>query len=317
MNCFISIVIPVYKIEAYLPQCVDSLLEQDFGSFEIILINDGSPDNAGRICDEYARKDSRIRVFHQENAGVSSARNRGIEQARGQWLWFVDGDDYVHKNALSTLEEAARAEGENCTCIAFGASHDVLPKNHDFLFHNTTHLNARDALIRLCQGQFSGVLWDKILKTDAVKANGIAFNPRLGFGEDRLFLFCFLAFAGNGVTYLPQNLYHYSNMRPGAMNSLAKGYNPKYLGRIAAFEEMLSIAENMQLRNILSALRYNYLMAIIVHVRNMKRFCVDDKAQLEKLRTSAKQQYRFADFRWKRKGVYIRSFLFIRFGIIL
>ncbi len=89
----ISIIVPIYKAEKTLKRCVDSILEQTFDDFELLLIDDGSPDKSGEICDEYARSDSRVRVFHKENGGVSSARNLGLDNARGKWVMFVDSDD--------------------------------------------------------------------------------------------------------------------------------------------------------------------------------------------------------------------------------
>ncbi len=100
----ISIIIPVYNVESYLHQCVDSVLAQTYRDFEVILVDDGSPDNCPRICDEYAQKDSRVHVIHQINSGVSAARNIGIEHAKGEWITFVDSDDWVSKNYLENFE---------------------------------------------------------------------------------------------------------------------------------------------------------------------------------------------------------------------
>lgn len=104
----ISIIIPVYNVEKYLPKCLDSILAQTFTDYEVILIDDGSPDGSGAICDAYAQKDSRLRVIHQKNAGVSTARNNGIEHARGEWITFIDSDDWVEPAYLSNfrLEES-------------------------------------------------------------------------------------------------------------------------------------------------------------------------------------------------------------------
>lgn len=95
-----SIIVPVYKAEAYLHRCVDSLLAQTFTDFEVLLIDDGSPDCIGEICDAYAKKDARVRVFHQPNGGVSVARQRGVENAKGEWITFVDADDCLPQKSL-------------------------------------------------------------------------------------------------------------------------------------------------------------------------------------------------------------------------
>ena len=99
----ISIIVPVYKAEKYLSECIDSIISQTYENFELILIDDGSPDNSGKICDEYAEKDKRIKVIHKENAGVSSARNIGLDNASGEYIAFIDSDDFVDKQYLEKL----------------------------------------------------------------------------------------------------------------------------------------------------------------------------------------------------------------------
>lgn len=109
MTPFLSIIIPIYKIkESYLRECFDSLLAQDMKDFQIIAVDDGSPDQSGDICDEYAQKDERVIVIHQENAGVSVARNAGIKAASTEWITFVDPDDWVESNHVSTLYNAQK-----------------------------------------------------------------------------------------------------------------------------------------------------------------------------------------------------------------
>ena len=99
----LSIIVPVYKVEPYIHKCVDSILNQSFTDFEIILVDDGSPDNCGKICDEYAQKDERVKVIHKENGGVSSARNLGIDEAKGEYISFIDPDDWIEKEMYSEI----------------------------------------------------------------------------------------------------------------------------------------------------------------------------------------------------------------------
>ena len=98
-----SIIVPVYNVEKYLSTCVESILSQTFNNWELILINDGSTDYSGIICDEYKKKDTRIKVFHTENKGVSAARNIGLKNAIGEWIAFIDSDDYMEKNWLEVV----------------------------------------------------------------------------------------------------------------------------------------------------------------------------------------------------------------------
>ena len=100
----LSIIVPVYNTEKTIRQCVDSILSQEYNDFELLLIDDGSKDASPAICDEYARQDDRVRVFHKENGGVSSARNLGIDNAQGEWITFVDADDYITSNYLVNID---------------------------------------------------------------------------------------------------------------------------------------------------------------------------------------------------------------------
>ena len=105
----ISVIVPVYKAEAYLHACIDSILSQTFSGFELILVDDGSPDGCGAICDDYAARDSRVRVIHQKNQGQAAARNHALAAAEGEWVCFVDSDDAVHPQMLERLRQPQRA----------------------------------------------------------------------------------------------------------------------------------------------------------------------------------------------------------------
>lgn len=127
----ISVIVPVYKVEPYLHRCVDSILGQTYTDFELILVDDGSPDNCPAICDEYAEKDSRVHVIHQENGGLSAARNAGIDWAfansDSEWLSFIDSDDYVHSEYLERLLNTAKEQCADlvfCTLTAFTEGDD-------------------------------------------------------------------------------------------------------------------------------------------------------------------------------------------------
>ena len=109
----ISVIVPVYNVEKYLQKCVDSILNQTFSDFELFLVDDGSPDNCGIICDEYAKKDNRIIVIHKKNGGLSDARNVAIDRAKGEYLTFIDSDDYVAENHLESLYKALMNNGSD------------------------------------------------------------------------------------------------------------------------------------------------------------------------------------------------------------
>lgn len=124
----ISVIIPVYNVENYLHECVDSVLNQTYGNFEILLVNDGSTDSSGKICDEYLEKDDRITVIHQKNGGPSKTRNTGLENATGKYIYFLDSDDYIEKNTLELLVDTAEA---NCADLVFFDAHSFADNGDD------------------------------------------------------------------------------------------------------------------------------------------------------------------------------------------
>ena len=131
----ISVIAPVYNTEKYLPRCIDSILAQTFTDFELLLIDDGSKDNSGAVCDEYASKDERVRVFHKENGGVSSARNVGLDNAKGEWITFVDSDDWIAETMYQEMYELATLENADivyCDINMVFSSHQIVWKaaNH-------------------------------------------------------------------------------------------------------------------------------------------------------------------------------------------
>lgn len=113
----VSIIVPIYKVEDYIRECIDSILAQTYSDFELILVDDGSPDSCGRICDDYAKRDNRIKVVHKVNGGLTSARNAGLEVAKGEWIMHVDGDDWIEPDMIESLIQAAQATGAD---LVFG-----------------------------------------------------------------------------------------------------------------------------------------------------------------------------------------------------
>ena len=169
INPKISIIVPVYNAEKYLNECVDSILNQDFTDFELLLVNDGSKDNSGHLCDKYAHKDNRVRVFHKENGGVSSARNLGLDNAIGEYIVFIDSDDYVDVNYLSILMSVGESDLVVTGYEGFGYKIDT----YSFSFENTKYSGWQ---ISICLSQYMNsipfrVPWDKRYKTDIIKKN--------------------------------------------------------------------------------------------------------------------------------------------------
>ena len=123
MNDLISIIVPVYNVEQYLDRCVKSLLQQTYKNLEIILVDDGSPDRCGQMCDNYAKLDSRVLVIHKENGGLSDARNAGLSHAHGEYIAFVDSDDYIEADMISELYNACH--NQDADIVVCGRRHQL------------------------------------------------------------------------------------------------------------------------------------------------------------------------------------------------
>lgn len=176
----ISIIVPVYKVEKYIHRCIKSILFQTFSNFELILIDDGSPDKSGIICDEYAKKDKRIKVFHQKNGGVSNARNNGIEHAQGTWISFIDSDDYIEKAYYEHLIQFSNNDwiiGGFKTELHIEKLKKISYSETDFGEFWDSHFH------RL----YSTVPWGKLYKKEIIQNNHIQFDTQIRLGEDLIF----------------------------------------------------------------------------------------------------------------------------------
>lgn len=178
-----SVIVPVYNAEKYLHRCVDSILVQSFTDFELLLINDGSKDNSGKICDEYAAKDSRIRVFHKENGGVSSARNLGLDNAKGDYIMFVDSDDYMFPQMcehMVTTIESKNADLVVCGTTESGGGYWRPVADKDY-----TLIQLKDNFVELLHSELLSPPWNKIFKRAIIGEE--RFLEGVSFGEDLIF----------------------------------------------------------------------------------------------------------------------------------
>lgn len=184
-NPMISIIVPVYKVEKCIERCIDSIICQTYRNIEIILIDDGSPDRSGEICDEYAAKDDRIKVIHKVNGGVSEARNLGISMAKGEWIYFVDSDDWVDTNLIASFAECITEKVD-----LYFISHVIETENSETvnrIYDNRTFDKKEDAIEYLYNKGGLGVTWNKLFKSRIIKDFNIKFNLSLNTYEDELF----------------------------------------------------------------------------------------------------------------------------------
>lgn len=242
----ISVIVPVYNAEGYIHRCVDSLLQQTYSNFEIILVDDGSPDGSGFICDEYARKDSRVRVFHKENGGVASARQLGIDNAKGEYTIHADPDDWVEPTMFEELyNKAKEADADMVIC--------------DFLVEEkgrTTYRiqrptdNSADAVLNdLLFHRIHGSLWNKLIKRDCYSKFNVSFVGGLNYCED--YLVCVELLQGTiKVAYLNKAFYHYDQIVNS--NSITRNYTLKiYRQRVLFIDELKKTLNEKYIEGIL------------------------------------------------------------------
>lgn len=280
----VSFVIPVYNVEKYLDRCIGSIVNQTYKNIEIILVDDGSPDNSPAICDKWANQDDRIKVIHKKNAGAGMARNTGLDNAKGDYIFFIDGDDYVCTQIAEKC--LINAEIHNSDVVIF-SRYDSFEDGKQIkksirtekLFFN--HNDIRDELIPAMLNYKLGIgmsIWSKMYKTETIKKLNKRFvSEREFFSEDVYFGIDFFSDI-EIVTILNENLYYYSVRG----NSLSRGFNPNRHQKqndyfyIKTIE--LAIKKNLS-KKVLESIAVRYHMYSIA---NMKQIIVADIGKRKK-----------------------------------
>ncbi len=210
----VSVIVPVYKAEAYLKRCIDSILAQTFTDWELLLVDDGSPDRSGEICDEYAAADSRIRVLHKENGGVSSARNLGLDNMQGEYVTFVDADDWID---IDTFE----------ICM-----NEIICKRLDVLQYSWKRVNDKGQVLMqkiiksdvlgvedfMNNANFNVCVGGSFIKADIIRERQMRFNVKLKLAEDQIFILTALSFAQR-IQAIQNPFYNYFYNSDSATNN--------------------------------------------------------------------------------------------------
>lgn len=217
----VSIVVPVYNVEKYLPKCIDSILSQTYTKLEIILVNDGSIDNSGKICDAYAKGDDRITVIHKENRGVSAARNTGLDKASGKYIAFIDPDDYVENNIIALFVNTYETQDTDLVISNYFSetmkgdtilSQDILEIETKY-YQNKSELG--NSIVKLWDSQHLMYnLWNKLYSKEIIDRNAIRF-PLRNLSEDIYFNMMYLQYVTK-MNVIGKPLYHYVRLREGA-----------------------------------------------------------------------------------------------------
>ena len=232
----ISVIVPVYRVEAYLDRCVESIRSQTVTDFEIILVDDGSPDRCGQICDRYAAIDDRIRVVHQENRGLSGARNAGLETARGEYLCFVDGDDEIDPGMLKSMEHAICSDAYDLAICGYRrfAGDEAIPKTET---ESRGEPLTEKALWEEVFGRLSNAAWGKLYRRERI--GELRFPEGMIHGEDLIFNLQYLTRCKKGVI-LNAPYYHY-RIREDSITGSA--FRESRFDEIAAKDAALKLIE--------------------------------------------------------------------------
>ena len=284
MDDLISIIIPVYRVEKYLEECLNSVINQTYANLEIILIDDGSSDRCGQICDEYAKKDERIEVIHQENQGVSNARNHGIEMAKGKYITFVDSDDYLDQDYIKYLYDEItkfNADISICGTLDIDEKNNILKRSKKF----EKTLNLQDAIKEMLKEKYyNSVIWAKMYQAELAKK--AKFNQNLRIAEDLDYIYKILGMSKVVRVNTGTCLYYYRSRNDSATTNV---YNENWEKEIEINKKIINDCEknlkSIELYAIRRYMRINYtcMMKILRNNQNDEQYKILQKNVMEYL----------------------------------
>lgn len=226
----ISVIVPIYNAEKTIRKCVDSLLAQTFNDFEILLIDDGSPDQCGAICDEYAKQDNRIRVIHQENQGVSAARQCGMDHAQGDYTIHADPDDWVEPEMLEELHKKAKEDDADMVICDF---FENTYKGQKYIKQQPSSLD-RKVILKELFTRLHGSCCNKLIRLESFKSNKVRFPDGINFCED-LYVNAAILLSDVRISYLNKAFYHYLKNNS---DSLSRRYDENSENQNVALREI-------------------------------------------------------------------------------
>ena len=266
----ISIIVPVYNVEKRLDRCIDSLVTQTHRNLEILLIDDGSKDRSGQICDEWAQRDHRIRVIHKPNGGVSSARNMGLEAATGDYIAFVDSDDHVKAEMYDRLVSSALEHQADQACCCLYNDYPSVRQEESHAFDEQVLCDGQiysELILALVspdqEGKKANLLQspcNKLYRREVIAQNGLQFNTELPYAEDWLFNVNFYRHAQR-VAFIPDHLYYYDRTTEGSLSKKFRwnGFDHSVKIRSYVKEWFPQLHTEDSFRNLLLHIQSHYL----------------------------------------------------------
>lgn len=250
----VSVVVPIYKAEETLLRCLDSIKVQTFTDFEVLMVDDGSPDRCGKMIDEYAAKDGRFKAYHKPNGGVSSARQFGIDHAIGKYTIHADPDDWVEPTMLEELCRKAKEDDADMVICDYWIN---TTNREDYVCQEPVSLR-HDSLLKELFGRIHGSCWNKLIKKDLYNQYSVRFPSELSFCEDQYVIASFLKH-NIKVGYLNKAFYHY--YRSDSDNSLSRKYSEEqYRQDLYGRDMFVALLENTSASEVVSASKNQSLM---------------------------------------------------------
>lgn len=287
----VTIIVPVYNVLEYLDKCIQSLINQTYTNLQIIMIDDGSNDGSGELCDYYAKNDKRIEVYHKENEGVSKARTYGYHKARGKYITFVDSDDWIDKEMIESLYLALLKNNTDLSICDFYYEYDKKTIVKDALYKQHVIINQYDLfLLAINPVYVGGFVCNKLFKKeilDKILRKGELFQEELFYCEDLLLTCQYIPLIESAI-YLSKPLYHY-RQRVGSA-TLDYSYNPKILSLCKAYEKLIDIY-SLYRKDLLPILKYNYVK-ININIRYRIITCKSGNEKLALLDKNIKKYFK-------------------------
>lgn len=292
----LSIIIPVYNTEEYLRPCLDSILSQSFADYEVLLIDDGSSDDSGRICNAYAQKDSRILVLHKENGGVSSARNLGLNHAKGEWIYFVDSDDEILPGGLQTLVDGI---SEDVDLVGggyeqYGIDGELLEAVTDRF---VVSFSQEESLLMLYPGHslyysYLGYMCLWLFRRQIIEENKLRFDPNIRIKEDTLFVVQYICQSKGKTRFNSTPVYKYKMRNTSAMNELWTHFNPDYQTSFDSVIQMNSCIQSLPCvgKELSCAAKSEVLNRVYMVYSHMMRFNMVDKETISLMKFRSIQE---------------------------
>ncbi len=296
----VSIIVPVYKVEEYLEKCIESLVKQTYENLEIILIDDGSPDNCPSICDDWAKKDKRIKVIHKKNGGASSARNDGLKEAQGKYIFFCDSDDYISNDMIEKLV-SAMDKSQLVICGYNSVNGDkITPKN----FSNLKNLNTQDIIQDLIHGWDLGLLCNKLYIRDLIQND---FDEKFIIREDLYFITHYLKNVEK-ISIVDECLYNYIQ-RGGSLTASTKKIDTNQIFLIHRL--MIKVLNEKNFKELIPHQNAAFLKSFIILFKqfSLKKFTESDKEEFNKLLSTEDVEEALKNY--KAKGLKEKIFIFL------